>query len=60
MIDRAEAGEDIVIARASKQVVRLVPVAEPKAPRRLGEAKGLVRIAAALDTLPDGMLEHSR
>jgi hypothetical protein len=34
--------------------------AEPKAQRRLGEAKGLVRIAAALDTLPDGMLEHLR
>ncbi len=30
LIDRAAAGEDIVIARAGKPLVRLVPVARPR------------------------------
>jgi prevent-host-death family protein len=60
LIARAEAGEDIVIARANKPVVRLVPVVAPKFERRLGEAKGLVQIAEDFDTLPDDLLEHFR
>lgn len=60
LIARAEAGEEIVIARANKPVVRLVPVATPKVQRRLGEAKDLVHIAADFDILPDDLLEHFR
>ena len=38
LIDRAAAGEDIVIARAGKPIVRLVPVRqnEPRQPGELG------------------------
>lgn len=35
LIQRSEQGEDIVIARAGKAVVRLIPVHEP-APRQFG------------------------
>ncbi|WP_089729856.1 type II toxin-antitoxin system Phd/YefM family antitoxin [Candidatus Thiosymbion oneisti] len=60
LIARAEAGEEIVIARANKPIVRLVPVAPPKVQRRLGEAKGMVRIAPDFDDLPDDLREHFR
>jgi prevent-host-death family protein len=60
LIARAEAGEEIVIARANKPVVRLVPVEPPKVQRRIGEAKGLVHMAPNFDDLPDDFMEHFR
>ena len=35
-VDQAVAGEEVVIARAGKPLVRLVPVAQELPPRRLG------------------------
>ena len=52
LIDRAAAGEDIVIARAGKPVVRLVPV-EDALPRQPGLLKGLAVPDALFDPLPD-------
>lgn len=60
LIARAEKGEEIVIARANKPVVRLVPVRKPKARRKLGEAKGKVKIAPDFDELPDDFMKHFR
>ena len=60
LIARAEAGEEIIIARANKPVVRLVPVAPPSDKRQLGEAKGLVQIKADFDQLPEDLMEHFR
>ena len=48
LVDRAIAGDDIVIARAGKPMVRLVPVATA-APRQPGLLKGL--------SLPDGLFD---
>ena len=41
LIDRALAGEEIVIARVGKPVVRLQPVDEPRTPR-LGTGAGTI------------------
>lgn len=41
LVDRAAAGEDIIIARAGKPIVRLVPI-EPIGPRVPGLLKGLI------------------
>jgi prevent-host-death family protein len=60
LVARAEAGEEIIIARANRPVVRLVPVKETRAPRRLGEAKGMVEILPDFDELPDDFMEHFR
>jgi prevent-host-death family protein len=57
LVARAEAGEEIVISRANKPVVRLVPVQSEPVQRRLGEAKGLVRISPDFDELPDNLME---
>ena len=52
LIDRAAAGEDIVIARAGKPIVRLVPV-DDALPRQPGLLKGLAVPDALFDPLPD-------
>jgi prevent-host-death family protein len=50
LVDEAAAGEDVVIAKAGKPMVRLVPVASSPGRRRtFGALKGKVRIAADFD-----------
>ncbi|MDZ7754011.1 MAG: type II toxin-antitoxin system prevent-host-death family antitoxin [Gammaproteobacteria bacterium] len=60
LVARAERGEEVVIARANKAVVRLVPVKAGSGGRRLGEAKGLVEIGPDFDDLPDDFMDHFR
>jgi prevent-host-death family protein len=60
LVARAEAGEKIIISRANKPVVRLVPVVSKCVERHLGEAKGMVEIGADFDHLPDEFMEHFR
>jgi prevent-host-death family protein len=58
LVERAEAGEDIVIARNGKPVARLVPVA---ATASLASVRGVwrdrVRIADDFDELPDDIAD---
>lgn len=44
LIERAARGEEVVIARGSKPVARLVPVGEVKGKRRPGSLKGKLRV----------------
>ena len=44
LIARAEAGEEIVIARAGTPVAKLVPIAPPKPKRVFGSMKGRASI----------------
>lgn len=60
LVARAEAGEEIIIARANKPVVRLVPVKQPPVARQVGEARGMVKIAPDFDELPDEFMAHFR
>ena len=55
LIDRASAGEDILIGRAGKPLVRLVPV-EDAQPRQPGLFKGLAVPDALFDPLADDEL----
>ena len=56
LVEEAEAGEDVVLARAGKPVVRLVPV-RPAKKRKLGAWRGKVRMSADFDApLPAGEL----
>lgn len=45
LIERAERGEEIVIARAGKPVVKLVPIEATREPRKLGGAEWLAPLA---------------
>ena len=56
LIERACAGEEIVIARGATPVVRLVPVSQPK--RKFGAMKGRATVTDAFfEPLPDEELE---
>jgi prevent-host-death family protein len=53
LVERALEGEDVIIARAGKPMVRLVPVRDDGTPRRGGQWRGKVRIAEDFDVLPE-------
>lgn len=58
LIDRAAAGEEIIIARAGKPVARLAPLAPAHAKREPGLWRGLIKIAEDFDApLPDRLLK---
>ncbi len=50
LIERAEAGEEVVIARAGKPAVRLVPYVEEPKKRVLGAWKGRIWLAPDWDS----------
>ncbi len=49
LVDRAAAGEEIVVARNGRPVARLVALEPPRAPRRGGWARGQIRIGDDFD-----------
>jgi len=54
LVDRAAAGEEIVIAKAGVPLAKLVPFSGPKKQRRHGGWEGKIRIAEDFDApLPD-------
>ena len=50
LVERVDAGEELVIARAGRPVARLVPYQERRAPRVPGVLKGRIRLAADWDS----------
>jgi prevent-host-death family protein len=58
LIERALAGEDIVITRRGKPAVRLVPVEEPQQARKPGALQGKLELPESFfDPLPDAIID---
>jgi prevent-host-death family protein len=58
LVERAEAGEEIVIARNGKPVARLVPVQSTNSLASVhGALSGLVQVAEDFDELPDDIAD---
>jgi prevent-host-death family protein len=57
LVERARAGEEIIIAKAGEPLVRLVPVARHVQPRVPGKWRGKVWMAEDFDQLPDDILD---
>jgi prevent-host-death family protein len=58
LVDRAAAGEEIVIAKAGLPLAKLVPVKATRKPRRPGGWEGRVRIGKSFDApLPKAVRE---
>jgi prevent-host-death family protein len=57
LVERVQAGEEVVIARAGRPVARLVAFADEPAPRTPGGWEGRIRIAPDFDDLPDDVVE---
>jgi prevent-host-death family protein len=56
LVERAAAGEEIVIAKAGTPRARLVPLETDVPERRPGRARGRIRIGADFDApLPDAL-----
>lgn len=58
LIQKALAGEEVIIAKAGKPVVRLVPVEQSPGQRQLGGWKGTFRMAADFDHTPEGFEDY--
>ena len=58
LIERVEAGNEVIIARAGRPVTRLVPIGRRTAPRLPGAWRGRVRMAADFDA-PDAAIVAS-
>jgi prevent-host-death family protein len=57
LVERAEAGEEIIIARAGKPAARLVPLTRARRRRRLGLLDGKFRIPDDFNApLPESVL----
>lgn len=57
LVDQAVKGEEVVIAKAGKPMVRLVPVASPRTRTGFGDLTGRIRISDDFDApLPDEWL----
>jgi prevent-host-death family protein len=55
LVERAGAGEDIVIAKAGKPLVRLVPCETTRKRREFGKYKDQIVMAPDFDELPADM-----
>jgi prevent-host-death family protein len=53
LVEQAMNGEEVVITKAGRPMVRLVPIRANDSPRQGGQWKGRVRIAEDFETLPD-------
>jgi len=60
LIEAALSGEEIIIAKRNKPLVRLVPLTEEDKVRKIGTAKGRIRVAEDFDEIPDGFEEYAR
>ncbi len=58
LVRRALAGEEIVIAKDHKPLVKLVPLDRPAKMRTPGSAKGRVRLAPDFDRTPSDFKDY--
>ncbi|MEO6318753.1 MAG: type II toxin-antitoxin system prevent-host-death family antitoxin [Acidimicrobiales bacterium] len=57
LVERAAAGEDIVIGRAGRPMARLVAYAPVPAPRVPGALAGRIQLAADFDDTPEWLID---
>ena len=59
LVQKAMIGEEVIIAKDNKPVVKLVRIAEPDNPRVSGSAKGQIWMAPDFDATPDDFKGYS-
>ena len=54
LVERVEAGEEFIIAKAGRPAARLVPIATARKPIRIGGLKSVLRVPDDFDTMLEG------
>lgn len=60
LVNRALAGEEVIVARDNRPLLKLVPIDSPSAKRRPGSARDVVKIAADFDATLDDFVDYTR
>ena len=58
LIEQAARGEPVIIAKAGKPIVKLVPVDAPAKPRRIGFMAGEIKVPDDFDTMGQDEIER--
>ena len=59
LVQKAMLGEEVIIARDNKPVLKLVPLDKPKQPRKPGSGKGqILYVAPDFDATPEGFKDY--
>lgn len=59
LVRKAMLGEEVIIAKDNKPVVKLVPLDKPKRPRKPGSGKGqILYVAPDFDATPEGFKDY--
>lgn len=60
LVNRALAGEEVIVARDNRPLLKLVPIDLPPARRMPGSARHVVKMAADFDATPQDFAEYTR
>jgi prevent-host-death family protein len=59
LVQKAMLGEEVIIAKDNKPVLKLVPLDMPKQPRKPGSGKGqILYVAPDFDSTPEGFKDY--
>lgn len=59
LVQKAMSGEEVIIAKDNKPVLKLVPLDKPKQPRKPGSGKGqILYVAPDFDATPEGFKDY--
>ncbi|HEV3216890.1 MAG TPA: type II toxin-antitoxin system prevent-host-death family antitoxin [Vicinamibacterales bacterium] len=59
LVRRALAGEEVIIAKDNKPLLKLVPLEAARQPRKPGSAKGKIRMSADFDQTPPDFEDYT-
>ena len=59
LVERAMLGEEVIIAKGHKPVLRLARLEEPEGRRKPGSAKGQVWISPDFDETPEDLADYT-
>jgi prevent-host-death family protein len=59
LVQKAMLGEEVIISKGNKPVLKLVPLDKPKRPRKPGSGKGqILYVAPDFDATPEGFKDY--
>lgn len=58
IVEQAARSGEVVLTRGGEAVAKVVPLRQPRAPRRPGSARGLVHMAEDFDATPEDFSDY--